>query len=89
MKRIVPVALACALFANVGCHMFSKNKNPVAPKESGTAAADVEKDFMRRWTDKRTSDLVTQGVPLEAARAQAIAEFKAKFGYTDAARQAK
>jgi hypothetical protein len=89
MKRLVPVALACVLFANVGCHMFSKNKNPAAPKESGTAAADVEKDFMRRWTDKRTAELVTQGLAPDAARAQAVAEFKAKFDYTDAARQAK
>jgi hypothetical protein len=89
MKRLVPAALACVLFANLGCHMFSKNKNPSAPKESSTAAADVEKDFMRRWTDKRTGELVTQGVPIDAARAQAVAEFKAKYDYTDAARQAK
>jgi hypothetical protein len=89
MKRLVPVALACVLFANVGCHMFSKSKNPTAPKESGTAAADVEKDFMRRWTDKRTAELVTQGQAPDTARAQAVAEFKAKFDYTDAARQAK
>jgi hypothetical protein len=89
MKRLVPLALACVLFANIGCHMFSKSKNPAAPKESGTAAADVEKDFMRRWTDKRTSELVTQGASLETARAQALVEFKAKFDYTDAARQAK
>jgi hypothetical protein len=89
MKRLVPAALACVLFANFGCHMFSKNKNPSAPKESSTAAADVEKDFMRRWTDKRTADLVTQGVPVEAARAQAMAEFKDKFDYTDAARQSR
>jgi hypothetical protein len=89
MKRLVPVALACVLFANLGCHMFSKSKNPTAPKESSTAAADVEKDFMHRWTDKRTSELVAQGVPIETARAQALAEFKSKFDYTDAARQAK
>jgi hypothetical protein len=90
MRRIVPAALACVLFANVGCHyFFARSKNPTAPKESSTAAADVEKDFMRRWTEKRTADLVTQGVAPETARAQAIAEFKAKFDYTDAARQAK
>ena len=90
MKRLVTAALACVLFANVGCHYFySRKKNPTAPKESGTAAADVEKDFMHRWTDKRTAELVTQGVPIVTARAQAVAEFKAKFDYTDAARQAK
>jgi hypothetical protein len=89
MKRLVPVALVCVLFANLGCHMFSKSKTPAPPKESTKAASDVEKDFMRRWTDKRTADLVAQGSPIEPARAQAVAEFKAKYGYTDTARQAK
>jgi hypothetical protein len=89
MKRLVPAALVCALFANLGCHMFTKGKKPAPPAETSAAAADVEKNFMARWTDKRTADLVTQGVPIETARAQAVAEFKAKFGYTDVARQAK
>jgi hypothetical protein len=90
MKRIVPVALVCVLFANLGCHYFyGRNKNPTAPKESSTTAADVEKDFMRRWIDKRTSELVAQNVPIDTARVQALAEFKSKFDYTDAARQAK
>jgi hypothetical protein len=89
MKRLVPVALVCVLFANLGCHMFSRSKKPAPPTETSAAAADVEKDFMVRWTDKRTADLVTQGVPIETARAQAVAEFKAKYGYTDAARQAR
>jgi len=88
MKRLVPVALASALLANSGCHLFSKKKNLAAPKENITAA-DVEKDFMHRWIDKRTGDLVTQGESPGVAHAQALAEFKAKFDYTDAARQAK
>jgi hypothetical protein len=89
MKRLFPLMLALALVATSGCHMFSKKKNPSAPTGSKTAAADVEKDFMHRWIDKRTSDLVAQGSSPDAALAQATAEFKVRFNYTDAARQAK
>jgi hypothetical protein len=89
MKRIAPVVLAFALLANFGCHMFSKSKNPAAPKESNTVAADDERDFMRRWIDKRASDLVAAGNSSMSARDQAVAEFKVKFSYMDVARQAK
>jgi hypothetical protein len=89
MKRLVPVALALALLANVGCHMFSKSKNPAAPKESGTVAADDERDFMNRWLDKRTADLIASGTPTWSARGQAVAEFKAKYAYLDVSKQAK
>jgi hypothetical protein len=89
MKRLVLLTLAAALFANSGCHIFSKKKNPVAPKESPTFASDVEKEFMRRWIDKRTNELVIQGKSPADARAQAVAEFKVKFNYTDAAQRAK
>ncbi len=89
MKRLAFIVLAAALVANSGCHMFSRSKKPAAPKESTTLAADDEKDFKRRWTDKRTAELITQGMPTEAARTQASAEFKAKFSYLDAARQEK
>ncbi len=44
---------------------------------------------MHRWIDKRTSDLVAQGNSPTAARAQAAAEFKEKFNYTEAAKQAQ
>ena len=89
MKRLAPFALAFALFANLGCHMFSKSKNPAAPKESNTLAADDERDFMNRWLDKRTADLVTAGTPTGSARAQAVAELKAKYPYLNVAKQAK
>lgn len=88
MKRLVPFALAAALLCGSSCHLFSKKK-PAAPKASPNVAVDVEKDFMKRWIDKRTTDLVTQGKTASDAHAQAVAEFKANYGYTDAARQAK
>jgi hypothetical protein len=69
--------------------MFSKSKNPAAPKQSDTVAADDERDFMNRWLDKRTADLVAAGSPTVAARTQAVAEFKAKYAYLDIAKQAK
>ncbi|MGA2015345.1 MAG: hypothetical protein ABSH26_00205 [Opitutaceae bacterium] len=89
MKRLVTLTLAAALLANSACHLFSKKRNPVAPKESPTMAIDVEKDFMHRWIDKRSSDLVAQGKAPADARAQAVAEFKSKFSYTDVAKQVK
>jgi hypothetical protein len=90
MKRLVLLTLAAALLlGNSACHIFSKKKNPVAPKESSTFATDVEKDFMHRWIEKRTNELVAQAKSPADARAQATAEFKVKFSYTDAAKQAK
>jgi hypothetical protein len=69
--------------------MFSSRKNPAAPKESKTLAADDEKDFMHRWIEKRASDLVAQGTPAAAAHDQAVTEFKATFTYMKSAQQAK
>jgi hypothetical protein len=88
MKRLVPFVLATLLLSNSACHLFSKKKNQT-PKESKTVAADVEKDFMVRWIDKRTSDLVAQGRAPTVAHEQAVAEFKASYSYTNAASQAK
>ena len=89
MKRLVPLTLAAVLLASSGCHMFSKKKKSDVPKEGPAVATDVEKDFMHRWIDKRTADLVAQGSSPAAAKAQAEAEFKARYNYTDAARQEK
>ncbi len=90
MKRLVPFALSAVLLCGTSCHLFSKKKKePAAPKDTPNVAVDVEKDFMKRWIDKRTADLVTQGKSASDAHAQAVAEFKATYGYTDAARQAK
>ena len=89
MKRLVPFALAAALLCGSSGATCFPRKSPAAPKDSQNVAVDVEKDFMQRWIDKRTTDLVTQGKTASDAHAQAVAEFKANYGYTDAARQAK
>jgi len=89
MKRLVPFVLSAVVLSSSGCHMFSKKKNPAAPKESKTLASDDEKDFMQRWIDKRTNDLVAQGMAAKAAHDQAVAEFKATYTHLKAAQQAK
>jgi hypothetical protein len=89
MKRLVPFALAAVLLTGSACHMFSSKKNPAAPKESKTVAADVEKDFMHRWIDKRTADLEASGKAPSDARAQAVAEYKVNYAFTNTAAQAK
>lgn len=89
MKRLVPFVLCAVLLSSSGCHLFSKKKNPAAPKESKTLASDDEKDFMQRWIDKRTSDLVSQGTPAKAAHDQAVAEFKATYTHLKVSQQAK
>ncbi len=89
MKRLVPFALAGMLLTSSACHMFSSKKNPAAPKESKTVAADVEKDFMHRWIDKRTADLVASGKSPSDAHEQAVADFRATYAYTASASQAK
>jgi len=91
MKRLVPLTLAAALLAGPGCHMFSKKKpDPNAvPKEGPNVAADVEKDFMHRWVDKRAAELAATGSSPASAKAQAEAEFDAKYNFTNAARQQK
>jgi hypothetical protein len=89
MKRLVPFVLTAVLLSGSGCHLFSKKKNPAAPKESKTLASDDEKDFMQRWIDKRTNDLVAQGRPARAAHDQAVAEFKATYTYLKTVQQAK
>lgn len=89
MKRLVPFFLAAVLLDGSACHMFSSKKNPAAPKESKTVAADVEKDFMHRWIDKRAADLAASGMAPADARAQAVAEFKVAYSYTKSAAQAR
>jgi len=89
MKRLAMIALAALLVGSAGCHMFSKKKKAPVPADGPNVAVDVEKDFMRRWIEKRTADLVAAGTPAAAAKAQADEEFKTKYSYTGVAKQAK
>ena len=89
MKRLVPIAVAAVVLANSSCHLFSSKKKPAAPKESKYVATEVERDFMRRWVDKRAAELVAQGSPPAAAHDQAVAEFKSTFTYVDTTKKLK
>ena len=84
MKRLLPAAL-CLLLLN-GCLFWNKKPSgPRVEKESPAVATTVEKDFKFRWVEKRSADLVAQGVAADAAQAQAVSEFDAKFPDTHVA----
>jgi hypothetical protein len=98
MKRLFTVfAAALAIGLCAGCSFLSfthipllsgkaNNTAPKPPKESSHIATESEKDFKVRWVDKRTADLVSQGLAPDAARAQATAEFDQKFSATHVAK---
>ncbi len=91
MKRLFVLALAAAgLVLGTGCaHVwfFGKKKPTVAPppKQSPYISTDVEMNFRQRWVDKRTNELVSQGMIADDAKAKALAEFRAEFSFTKAA----
>ena len=64
----------------------NKEKRKVTPKPNQRAP---EKDFMRRWVDKRSADLAAQGKSPDVAHDQAVAEFKATYTYMKTAQQAR
>lgn len=84
MNRLVPLLLILILAFCPGC-LFSK-KHPKA-KEKSAIAAETEETFKQRFVDKRSGELVAQGLTAEAARGQAIEEFKARYVYTTAAQK--
>jgi hypothetical protein len=90
MKRLLPLTLASLLFLCAGCALWPFGHKPaqtsqVKVKQSSKVSTEVELEFRQRWTDKRTSDLVAQGMTPEAAKAQALEEFRVKYAYTHAA----
>jgi hypothetical protein len=88
MKRLVPFSLAALVLTASGCHIFPWKKKPAEPKPSLSLATDVEKDFMHRWIEKRTAELVSLGHgPLEA-HDMAVAEYKKTYSYTRTVGQA-
>ncbi len=80
MKRPLLFCLILPLLVAPGC-WHSKKK----PKENTAVATDVEEGFKQRWMDKRTSELVAQGMQVDTARQQALDEFRARYSYTRAA----
>jgi hypothetical protein len=91
MKRLFPIAATSLALLCGGCALWPFSKKsadkdaPPKPKQSSRVSTDVELGFRQRWVDKRTADLVAQGMVPDAAHAQALAEFRVKFSYTHAA----
>jgi hypothetical protein len=81
MKRPLLAALAVSVLAlGSGCHFFPHFKRkPKLPKEDQAIAAPIEKEFEKRWIDKRTADLEVAGQSADSAHAQAVAEFLKRF----------
>jgi hypothetical protein len=82
-KRSLFLLLIAATLVS-GCFHFKKDRKP---KENPAIAADTDENFRKRFIEKRTGELVTQGVSTEAAQGQATEEFKARYGYTSAAKK--
>jgi len=80
MKRplLILLILPLALFA--GCSHAKKK-----PKENSAIASEVEENLRQRFIEKRSAELMAQGMRADLARQQAIDEFRVRFGYTHAA----
>jgi hypothetical protein len=85
MNRTLLIALSLlSLNVLTGC-LFSKKA--AKPKENPAIAAELEASFMQRTVDKRVAELTAKGMTPEAARAQAVNEFRAQYPYTSAAQK--
>lgn len=82
-RRLFSTLLIAVALLGTGCSMFSKSSSK--PKQG--LASETEADFRVRWVDKRTAELVAAGQAADAARTQATAEFKERYGYTGAAQK--
>ena len=83
MHRCTFVTLCLlSLAVSTGC-VFSKKD--AKKKESSSMAAEMEADFKNRWVEKRVAELTSKGSTVDAARAQAIEEFRVKYEFTSAA----
>ena len=80
-KAVLLTTSILTLALSAGC-LFSKKANRA--KESSAISADVEESFRKRWVEKRVGELTAQGTVGDAARTQAEAEFKERYGFTRA-----
>ena len=85
MKRLLPLGLLPFLMLSAGCwhvwpHWFGSHGDK-KPKETTAIASDVEESFRQRFVEKRTAELVTQGLRADVARQQALDEFHARYTY--------
>ncbi len=76
MIKSLPVCCLVLLLTS-GC-LFSRRS---APKDNGPITTEVQETFRKRWVDKRTAELATQGIAADAARTQAETEFRARYDF--------
>jgi 1,2-phenylacetyl-CoA epoxidase catalytic subunit len=62
-------------------------KKSAKTKDESAISVETEDSLKQRWLEKRTAELVAQGLTAEAAKAQALDEFKAKYSFTAAAKK--
>jgi len=81
MKRFLPAVLAAlVLVLASGCQIWPHFKRkPKVPKEDQAIAAPVEKEFEKRWIEKRAGELAAAGQSMESAHDQAVTEFQQQF----------
>lgn len=82
-KLLLLTVAATTLMLSTGCLFSRKSK----AKESSAIAGEVEETFRRRWVDKRAAELAAAGTAAEAARTQAEAEFRERFGFSQKPRK--
>jgi hypothetical protein len=80
IKRLFPYFVAVSVLAVCGGCLFPKNFSKA--KKDKHVSAEMETEFQQRWLEKRVGDLTSQGMAPDAAHAQALAEYKAKYSYT-------
>ena len=89
MKRLYAVSIAAFALLGAGCALWPfSNKGPQPkhdPDLDPHVSTQVEMEFRQRWVEKRSADLIAQGILPDAAHDQALAEFRVKFSYTHAA----
>jgi hypothetical protein len=84
LKRLSLPFLALLVALSPGC-LFSRKSNKA--KDNASITAETEQSLEERWLSKRSAELVAQGMKGDAARAQALQEFREKFEFTNAAKK--
>jgi len=77
--------LCClALLFATGC-VFSRKSGKA--RENRAISSEIEENFRKRWTDRRSAELVAQGSTPEAARQLAENEFRERYAFNSTAPQ--
>lgn len=83
MYRVSSLLALLAIIGTAGCFHWKKSSEP---KENPRVATQMEIEFMQRFVDKRSGELVAQGRTPAEAHDLAVAEFRKRYAYTIPAR---